>query len=116
MLKLLLPFLPLLASHTQTSAFFATLPPYTDAPYCNLALGTMIEEECAAAINSAYDEAVHNRSNTLIVCKGSTGKCFVCQLSKYLWVFSDAGPYEGQAIKAAIVFQQLQLHKPFQFS
>ena len=75
---------------------------------------TMTAEESARVINSAYDEAVHFRPNTFDVPNGSGGKEFVNLLSQYLLVFGNAGTYQGQALKIAMLFQMLLLQKPFQ--
>ncbi|XP_065177350.1 uncharacterized protein LOC135808131 [Sycon ciliatum] len=90
------------------------LPVYTETARINFVLGTMTAEECANAINRTYDEAVHFRPNAFDVLSGGVGKDFVNQLSQYLLVFGNAGPFEGQALKVAMVFQLLLLQKPFQ--
>ena len=90
------------------------LPEYAEVLRVNFALGTMTAEESARVINSAYDEAVHFRPNTFDVPNGSGGKEFVNLLSQYLLVFGNAGTYQGQALKIAMLFQMLLLQKPFQ--
>ena len=83
------------------------LPDHPSASTGPFTLGSMDNHATADAINTAYEEAVHFRPNTFSVPQGSAGKAFISQLSRYLSCFGDAGPYESQAIKIAMVFQQL---------
>ena len=88
-----------------------TLPHHSPAATGAFTLGTMDSQTTAATINAAYEEAVHFRPNTFNVPHGSSGKAFVAQLSVYLQGFGDSGPFEGQALRIAMVFQQLLLQK-----
>ena len=88
------------------------LPTYIQAMKTGFALGTMSEAESEAAINAAHDEAVHFRSNAFNPPRGSVGKAFILQLSRYLACFGNAATFEGIALKVAMVFQQLMLQNP----
>ena len=63
-------------------------------------------------IQNTYDELVHFRPNASQVPTGGVGNSFVTQLTTYLSCFGRARPYEGIAIKVAMVYQQLLLQKP----
>ena len=93
-----------------------TLPEYATVQLDRFTLGSLGGEAGSSAINDAYAEAVHYRPNAFEVPNGSAGRAFVAQLSKYLLCFGNAGSFEGQALKVAMVFQQLLLQKPFSSS
>ena len=93
-----------------------TLPEYATVQLDRFTLGPLGGEAGSSAINDAYAEAVHYRPNAFEVPNGSAGRAFVTQLSKYLLCFGNAGSFEGQALKVAMVFQQLLLQKPFRSS
>ena len=86
-------------------------PDHPSASTGPFTLGSMDNHATADAINTAYEETVHFRPNTFSVPQGSAGKAFISQVSCYQACFGDAGPYESQAIKIAMVFQQLPLQK-----
>ena len=88
------------------------LPDYTTSRKVGFRLGDLEEAASEAAITEAYDEAVHFRPNAFSPPRGSVGKAFVSQLSRYLSCFGNAGTYDGLAMKVAMVFQQLLLQKP----
>ena len=93
-----------------------TLPEYATVQLDRFTLGPLGGEAGSSAINDAYAEAVHYRPNAFEVPNGSAGRAFVAQLSKYLLCFGNAGSFEGQALKVAMVFQQLLLQRPFRSS
>ena len=99
--------------HMMNSGVDIGLPVYCALPTTGrFTLGCLSEEDTAAAISSVYEEAVHFKPNAFLVPNGSVGRKFVRQLSEYLACFGNAGSYQGQALKIAMVFQQLLLQKP----
>ena len=98
----------------RTSQHITTdIPAYTEWPQTNFTLGTTTAEDCATAIDNAYNEAVHFRPNAFDVPSGSVGKEFVQLLSQYLLAFGNGSSFRCQGFKVAMLFQMLLLQKPF---
>ena len=76
---------------------------------------TAVDIAVDTAVSTVWD-VVQDISHAFEVPNGSAGRAFVAQLSKYLLCFGNAGSFEGQALKVAMVFQQMLLQKPFRSS
>ena len=88
------------------------LPNFPTAPTTGFLLGERTNLDSVQAVQDVYEEVVHCRPNAMQVPRGATGKLFVSQLSNYIVCFGTSGPYEGIALKVAMVFQMLMLQKP----
>eukprot|EP00117_Sycon_ciliatum_P033672 scpid90746/ scgid25865/ len=88
------------------------LPQHTEATFDGFIINGLTNTCSIELIQNTYDELVHFRPNAFQVPTGGVGNSFVTQLTTYLSCFGRAGPYEGIAIKVAMVYQQLLLQKP----
>ena len=73
---------------------------------------TLSGEEFATAVDAAYDQIVHWKSNLFKVPSGASGKRFVGELARLFSAFATESTLEAIAIKAAMTMPALLLQKP----
>ena len=74
--------------------------------------GSLDAESFSHALEEAYSEAVHWRSNSFKVPLGRFGKEFVNELSRLFSAFASSSSMESVVLRATIVLPILLLQKP----
>ena len=74
--------------------------------------GSLDAESFSHALEVAYSEVVHWRSNSFKVPMGRVGKEFVNELSRLFSAFASSSSMESVALRATIVLPILLLQKP----